>query len=88
VGGEKFPAKAIRRVALAVAPFTRRTVRFVDGSREAGLPSARRMRRDHPHGMLLAPNQPGGFLGTDRVLTEDRKVHLAPAELVAATRGL
>jgi hypothetical protein len=46
------------------------------------------MRRDHPHGMLLAPNRPGSFLGTERVLTDDGKVQLAPAELVAAARGL
>jgi anaerobic selenocysteine-containing dehydrogenase len=55
---------------------------------KAGLPSAKRMRRDHPHGMRLAPNQPGGFLGTSRVLTDDGKIQLAPAELVAAARGL
>jgi anaerobic selenocysteine-containing dehydrogenase len=55
---------------------------------KAGLPSARRMRRDHPHGMLLAPNQAGSFLGTGRVLTDDGKVQLAPAELVAASRQL
>jgi anaerobic selenocysteine-containing dehydrogenase len=56
--------------------------------KKAGLPNARRMRRDHPHGMLLAPNQPGSFLGTDRVLTDDGKVQLAPAELVRAARDL
>jgi hypothetical protein len=38
--------------------------------------------------MLLAPNRPGSFLGTERVLTDDGKVQLAPAELVAAARGL
>jgi anaerobic selenocysteine-containing dehydrogenase len=56
--------------------------------KKAGLPKAKKMRRDHPHGLLLAPNRPGSFLGTERVLTEDRKVQLAPAELVAAARGL
>jgi anaerobic selenocysteine-containing dehydrogenase len=56
--------------------------------KKAGLPSAKRMRRDHPHGILLAPNQAGSFLGTERVLTDDHKVQLAPAELVQAARGL
>jgi anaerobic selenocysteine-containing dehydrogenase len=56
--------------------------------KKAGLPDAKKMRRDHPHGMLLAPNRPGSFLGTERVLTGDHKVQLAPAELVAAARGL
>jgi len=56
--------------------------------KKAGLPNAKRMRRDHPHGLLLAPNRPGSFLGTERVLTDDRKVQLAPPELVEAARGL
>src|SRR5262249_31158089 len=63
--------------------------RMISGMlKKAGLPSARRMRREHPHGILLAPNQPGSFLGTARVLTDDGKVQLAPAELVSAARGL
>jgi len=72
----------LRRLAITPA-------RMISGMlKKAGLPSARRMRRDHPHGMLLAPNQPGSFLGTARVLTDDGKVQLAPAELVAAAREL
>jgi anaerobic selenocysteine-containing dehydrogenase len=69
---------------LAITPAT-----MISGMlKKAGLPSAKRMRRDHPHGMLLAPNRPGSFLGTERVLTDDGKVQLAPAELIAAARGL
>jgi anaerobic selenocysteine-containing dehydrogenase len=73
---------AMRR--LAITPD-----RMISGMlKKAGLPTARRMRRDHRHGLLLAPNQPASFLGTERVLTDDGKVQLAPAELVAAVRGL
>ena len=69
---------------LAITPDT-----MISGMlKKAGLPSARRMRRQHPHGMLLAPNEPGRFLGTPRVLTDDGNVQLAPAELVEAARGL
>ena len=69
---------------LAITPAT-----MISGMlKKAGLPNARRMRRDHPHGILLAPNRPQSFLGTERVLTDDGKVQLAPAELVAAARGL
>jgi len=54
----------------------------------AGLGTRRRHLREHPHGLLLEPNRPGDFLGTDRVLTEDGKVQLAPPDLVAAAAGL
>ncbi|MDJ0848081.1 MAG: molybdopterin-dependent oxidoreductase [Myxococcota bacterium] len=54
---------------------------FEAGSRRSHL-------RDHPHGMLLSPNQPGSFLGSERVLTPDRKVNLAPGEFVAAATRL
>jgi anaerobic selenocysteine-containing dehydrogenase len=48
----------------------------------AGLGGRRAQLRDHPHGLLLDPNRPGDFLGTERVLTADRKVQLAPPEFV------
>ncbi len=54
---------------------------FKAGSRRSHL-------RDHPHGMLLPPNEPGSFLGTDRVLTRSGRVELAPPEFVAAAAGL
>jgi len=50
--------------------------------RRAGVGSRRTLLREYPHGRLLEPNQPGTFLGTDLVLTEDRKVHLAPVEFI------
>ncbi len=56
--------------------------------KRAGLPSAKRMMRDHPDGIRLGENEPGTFLGTERVLTDDGLVHLAPDELVAAADGL
>jgi anaerobic selenocysteine-containing dehydrogenase len=72
----------LRRLAITPA-------KMISGMlKKAGLPNAWRMRRDHPHGMLLAPNRPGSFLGSERVLTDDGKVQLAPAELVEAARGL
>jgi anaerobic selenocysteine-containing dehydrogenase len=39
------------------------------------------------HGMLIAPNQPGTFLGK-RVLRKGKKIDLAPAELVAQASTL
>jgi anaerobic selenocysteine-containing dehydrogenase len=48
----------------------------------AKLPSRKKMSRDHPHGILL-PEHPGNdFLGTERVLTDDGRVQLAPAEIL------
>ncbi len=52
--------------------------------RRGKAPSRRKMRRGHPHGLLL-PQHPGeNFLGTERVLTDDGLVDLAPAPLVEA----
>ena len=48
----------------------------------SGLGGRRKHLRDHSHGLLLDPNRPGDFLGSDRVLTADRKVHLAPPDFV------
>ncbi|MEZ4215612.1 MAG: molybdopterin-dependent oxidoreductase [Myxococcota bacterium] len=56
--------------------------------RGAGLRSASRLMREHPHGVLLEPNRPGTFLGTDRVLTGDGRIELAPRELVEAAADL
>jgi anaerobic selenocysteine-containing dehydrogenase len=49
-----------------------------------GLPSTKRMTRDHPHGLLLPENPGNNFLGTERVLTRDGKIDLAPAAYVAS----
>jgi len=56
--------------------------------RAFGLGSRKKHLRDHAHGMLLPPNRPGTFLGTARVLTDDRKVHLAPEPFVSAAAEL
>jgi formate dehydrogenase len=50
--------------------------------KKGGLPSGRKMVRNHPHGILMPVNPGGNFLGTDRVLTKDGKVSLAPPEIV------
>ncbi len=53
--------------------------------RIAKVGSRKKMLRLYPHGKLLEPNKGGDFLGTDRVLTDDKMVHLAPPEIIAAT---
>ena len=51
------------------------------------MPGRKKMSRDHPHGLLLPENRGENFLGTERVLTPDGKVDLAPAEYVEAFRA-
>ena len=51
-----------------------------------GLGGVRSLRR-HPHGRLLAANQPGSFLGK-RVLTDHHRIDLAPGCLLDAARKL
>jgi anaerobic selenocysteine-containing dehydrogenase len=48
-----------------------------------GLPGRKQMVERHPHGLLLPQNPGDNFLGTDRVLTEDGKIDLAPAPYVS-----
>jgi len=53
---------------------------LIDGMlKGGGLPGRKEMVSRHPHGILLAENGGGNFLGTERVLTKDGKVDLAPA---------
>ena len=49
-----------------------------------GLPGRKEMSKQHPHGLLLPENRGDNFLGTDRVLTADGLVDLAPPPFVAA----
>ena len=57
--------------------------KMIDGMlKKGGLPGRRAFLRDHPHGLLLQPNKGGNFLGTDRVLTGNGKVQLAPGAYV------
>ena len=57
--------------------------RAFDGMlKKAGLPGTREMSEKHPHGLRLPENPGENFLGTDRVLTPDGKVDLAPAAYV------
>ena len=59
--------------------------KMIDGMfKNAGLPGIAEMRKNHPHGLLLPENEGNNFLGSDRVLTPDKKVDLAPAPVVAA----
>jgi anaerobic selenocysteine-containing dehydrogenase len=56
--------------------------KMIDGMlKKYGLPGRKAFVNEHPHGILLEENQAGSFLGTDRVLTEDGKVRLAPKDL-------
>jgi formate dehydrogenase len=48
--------------------------------KKAGVPGTKEMARNYPHGLLLPENRGANFLGTDRVLTSDGKVDLAPEE--------
>lgn len=50
--------------------------------KQAGQPGFKRMIRQHPHGKQLPDNPGGNFLGTDRVLTSDGLVDLAPTPYV------
>lgn len=55
--------------------------------RKGGLPGRRKMVREHPHGLLLPEFRGGDFLGSDRVLTSDGRVDLAPAAIVERFRA-
>jgi formate dehydrogenase len=52
--------------------------------RKGGLPGRKKMSREHPHGILLPEQTGGDFLGTERVLTADGRVDLAPTEICEA----
>jgi anaerobic selenocysteine-containing dehydrogenase len=54
--------------------------------KKAGLPPAKVMAREHPHGLRLPENRGGNYLGTARVLTDDGKVNLAPAAYLDGLR--
>jgi anaerobic selenocysteine-containing dehydrogenase len=61
--------------------------RMLDGMlKKAGLPGRRTFLSQYPHGKLLGENRTGTFLGTDRVLTPDGRVNLAPDAYVQAFR--
>lgn len=54
--------------------------KMLDGMlKKAGLPGAKAMASEHPHGILLPENHGGNYLGTPRVITDDGLVDLAPA---------
>ncbi len=54
--------------------------KMLDGMlKKAGLPGAKAMASEHPHGILLPENRGGNYLGTPRVITDDGLVDLAPA---------
>ena len=79
-------AKIYARVAFTrLGRFLPGPEKLLDGMlKNAGMPGVKTMSRDHPHGLLLPENEGNNFLGTDRVLTKDKKVNLAPAPVVAA----
>ncbi|MFK8020499.1 MAG: molybdopterin-dependent oxidoreductase [Pseudomonadales bacterium] len=50
--------------------------------KKAGQPGFKKMVKDHPHGIRLPDNEGDNFLGTDKVLTPDGLVDLAPGPYV------
>lgn len=59
--------------------------KIIDGMlKQAKLPGRKEMLEKHPHGLLLGDTEVGNFLGTDRVMTVDGLVDLAPAAIVDA----
>ncbi len=57
---------------------------LIDGMlKGGGLPGRKEMVEKHPHGILLPENPGDNFLGTERVLTHDGKIDLAPAPYVS-----
>ena len=58
---------------------------LIDGMlKGGGLPGRKTMAKKHPHGLLLPENGGDNFLGTDRVLTADGKIDLAPESYTLA----
>ncbi|MBW2714317.1 MAG: hypothetical protein JRC77_11280 [Deltaproteobacteria bacterium] len=51
--------------------------------KKGGLPGGKKMTRDHPHGILMPENNGANFLGTERMLTKDGKVDLAPSQILS-----
>jgi anaerobic selenocysteine-containing dehydrogenase len=77
------------RLAYSSRPWLRKLAltpeKMIDGMlKKGGLPGRKAFLRDHPHGLLLPNNKGDNFLGTDRVLTDSGKVHLAPPAYVQA----
>lgn len=50
--------------------------------KQAGQPGFKTMLKEHPHGIRLPDNPGDNFLGTDKVLTPDGLVDLAPVDYV------
>jgi len=91
MGVTLFKNKAISALAktaarIAYTPLGKRIAGpelLIDGMlKGGGLPGRKEMAAKHPHGILLPENRGENFLGTDRVLTRDGKVDLAPAPYV------
>jgi len=81
-----FAAKTYAKALYSpIGRFLPGTERLMDGMlKGAGMPGVAAMRKDHPHGLLLPENEGDNFLGTDRVLTRDKRVALAPDPVVDA----
>lgn len=74
-----------RLAELMGLPMPLRPEGLIDAALEAGgVPPAAELARDHPHGLLLDRDPAGSFLGTDRVLTGDGLVDLAPGAFLEA----
>lgn len=61
--------------------------KMLDGMlKQGGLPGRKAFLEKYPHGLRLPENTGGNFLGTDRVLTDDGLVNLAPDPYVQTFR--
>ncbi len=76
--------KLAARLAPTRIPFVHVPKMIISGMlKQSGQPDFSTMLKKHPHGLRLPDNPGDNFLGTDRVLTEDGLVDLAPADFVA-----
>ncbi|HSB95969.1 MAG TPA: molybdopterin-dependent oxidoreductase [Spongiibacteraceae bacterium] len=80
------------RLAYSSKPWQRKLAltpkKMISGMlKQAGLPDADTFVREHTHGILMAENRGGNYLGSERVLTDDGRVDLAPQEYVATFKA-
>lgn len=85
--GNRFMSGALKLAAkIAYKPYgawVKVPEMLIDGMlKKAKMPSLKKMINDHPDGILLAENDGENFLATERVLTEDGLVNLAPAAYI------
>ena len=76
--------KLAARLTHTRVPFVHVPKMIISGMlKQSGQPDFATMLKEHPHGLRLPDNPGDNFLGTDRVLTSDGLVDLAPPDFVA-----